>query len=69
MFVITGALGAMISLGAYAFPSVRNAEDILPDYDAAALQNLGALKPAQTAERTRDSSYQQSDKQAHASAN
>jgi MFS family permease len=66
MFVITGALGAMISLGAYAFPSVRNAEDILPDYDAAALQNLGTLKPAQTATPTVESGYQESDRQTHA---
>jgi len=32
MFVITGVLGAIVSVAAYAFPVVRNAEDILPDH-------------------------------------
>ncbi len=36
MFVITGVLGTLVGLGGYAFPVVRNAEDILPDHDAAA---------------------------------
>jgi len=67
MFVITGLLGAVVSLGAYAFSSVRNAEDILPDYDAAAATpNLGALKRAQTVGRTRDSGYQEADEQTRA---
>jgi len=34
MFVVTGVLGAIVSLAAYAFPVVRNAEDILPDHSA-----------------------------------
>ena len=34
MFVVTGILGALISLGGYAFGTVRDAEDILPDHDA-----------------------------------
>jgi MFS family permease len=34
--VLSGILGTLISLGAYAFRTVRNAEDILPDHDAAA---------------------------------
>jgi hypothetical protein len=34
MFVITGVLGTLVGLGGYAFPVIRNAEDILPDYDA-----------------------------------
>lgn len=34
MFVITGVLGTLVGLGGYAFPVVRNAEDILPDHDA-----------------------------------
>ena len=55
MFIITGLLGAVVSLGAYAFSSVRNAEDILPDHDAvAALSNVGGLRRAQTAQRTHD---------------
>jgi len=50
MFIITRFLGAVISLGAYAFSSVRNAEDILPDHDAvAALSNVGSLQRAHTA--------------------
>jgi DHA3 family macrolide efflux protein-like MFS transporter len=36
MFIITGILGTLVGLGGYAFPAVRNAEDILPDYDAVA---------------------------------
>jgi DHA3 family macrolide efflux protein-like MFS transporter len=36
MFVITGILGTLVGLGGYIFPAVRNAEDILPDHDAAA---------------------------------
>ena len=63
MFVITGLLGAIVSIGAYAFTSVRNAEDILPDYDAAEMSNLGALKRVQTVGRTPDSGYQESDEQ------
>ncbi len=35
MFVTTGILGTLIGLGGYAFPAVRNVEDILPDHDAA----------------------------------
>ncbi len=33
MLVITGTLGALVGLSGYAFPAVRNAEDILPDHD------------------------------------
>jgi DHA3 family macrolide efflux protein-like MFS transporter len=32
---LSGILGTLISLGAYAFRAVRDAEDILPDHDAA----------------------------------
>jgi hypothetical protein len=32
MFVIAGALGILVGLGGYAFPAVRNVEDILPDH-------------------------------------
>ena len=32
MFIITGALGIMVSLTGYAFNVIRNAEDILPDH-------------------------------------
>ncbi|HSR30774.1 MAG TPA: MFS transporter [Anaerolineae bacterium] len=34
MFVTTGILGVLVGLGGYAVPVVRDAEDILPDYDA-----------------------------------
>ncbi|MCP4420986.1 MAG: MFS transporter [Chloroflexi bacterium] len=33
MFVIAGLVGAAVGLGGYLFPSVRNAEDLLPDHD------------------------------------
>jgi len=33
MFVIVGLLGMLVALGGYAFRSVRDAEDILPDHD------------------------------------
>jgi hypothetical protein len=33
--MLTGILGALVGLGGYAFPVVRNAEDILPDHQAA----------------------------------
>jgi MFS family permease len=36
MFVFTGLLGALVGLGGYAFPAVRQVEDLLPDHDAAA---------------------------------
>jgi len=32
--LITGVGGAFVGLGAYAVRAVRDAEDILPDYDA-----------------------------------
>ena len=38
MMVITGVLGIAVSLGAYTFKTVRNAEDILPDHDAKTVQ-------------------------------
>ncbi len=34
MFVVVGILGALTGLGGYAFRTIRNAEDILPDHDA-----------------------------------
>ena len=33
VFLLAGLLGALISLGAYAFRVVRNIEDVLPDHD------------------------------------
>ncbi len=36
MFVIAGITGALISLGAYLFPAIRNVEDLMPDHDAVA---------------------------------
>jgi len=36
IFVLTGILGAIMGLGGYLFPSVKDAEDILPDHDAEA---------------------------------
>jgi DHA3 family macrolide efflux protein-like MFS transporter len=35
IFVIAGLIGATVGLSGYAFNSVRNVEDILPDHDAA----------------------------------
>jgi DHA3 family macrolide efflux protein-like MFS transporter len=35
MFVVTGLMGVVVGLGGYAVPAIRNAEDILPDHDAA----------------------------------
>jgi len=37
VLVCVGLLGALINLGGYAFHVVRNAEDILPDYDGASV--------------------------------
>jgi len=34
LFLITGLIGALVGLSGYAFVSVRDAEDILPDHDA-----------------------------------
>jgi DHA3 family macrolide efflux protein-like MFS transporter len=42
MFVITGALGTIVSIGAYAFKTIRNVEDILPDHDADKEQEIAA---------------------------
>lgn len=36
MLVFSGLLGAAVGVGGYLFPAVRNAEDILPDFDAVA---------------------------------
>lgn len=44
MMVFSGVLGALVGLGGYLFPAVRNAEDILPDFDA--------LTPPEAGERT-----------------
>ena len=38
MFVCVGLLGALVGLGGYAFRSIRDAEDILPDHDTAAAE-------------------------------
>lgn len=32
LFILTGLLSAVVGLAGYAFPAIRNAEDILPDY-------------------------------------
>jgi MFS family permease len=37
IIVFAGLVGALVNLGGYAFRSVRNAEDILPDYDGVEL--------------------------------
>lgn len=36
MLVLSGILAAAVGLGGYLFPAIRNAEDILPDFDAEA---------------------------------
>ncbi|MCA9946557.1 MAG: hypothetical protein KC449_23915, partial [Anaerolineales bacterium] len=33
MFVITGFIGVAVGLGAYLFPAIRNAEDLLLDHE------------------------------------
>jgi hypothetical protein len=35
MFISMGLLAAVVTLGAYAFPVVRDAEELLPDHDMA----------------------------------
>ena len=35
MFVVTGLMGVVVGLAGYAVPAIRNAEEILPDHDAA----------------------------------
>jgi hypothetical protein len=35
IFLITGILGALVGLGGYLFPAIRNAEDLLPDHAVA----------------------------------
>jgi hypothetical protein len=35
MFVFSAIMGTLVALGGYAVPTVRNADDILPDYDEA----------------------------------
>jgi DHA3 family macrolide efflux protein-like MFS transporter len=42
MFVITGLFAALAGLGAYLFPAVRYAEDILPDHDGARVNAAAA---------------------------
>ncbi len=45
MFVISGILGAVVGLSGYAVRVVRNAEDLLPDHDAA--ESLPEPEPAE----------------------
>ena len=40
MFVFAGILGAMVALSGYLFPAIRNAEDLLPDHDAVAWEQV-----------------------------
>lgn len=42
LFVVGGSFTTLVALGAYAFPTIRNVEDILPDHDAAEAE----LEPA-----------------------
>jgi hypothetical protein len=45
IFVITGAIGALVPLIGYLVPAVRNIEEILPDY--VATPQMGELKGLQ----------------------
>lgn len=45
MFVFAGILGALVALSGYLFPAVRNAENLLPDHDAAASVPTRAEEP------------------------
>ena len=49
IFVITGLLGAAVGLAGYVIPVIRNAEDILPDHDAAAHADGPQEQPAEAA--------------------
>jgi len=44
--VIVGCLGIAVSLGAYLFPVIRDAETLLPDHEAAAPSTSGMSLPA-----------------------
>lgn len=44
IMVITGALTAVVGVGAYLFPAIRNAEDILPDHEAKAIEEVTATQ-------------------------
>lgn len=46
MFILTGALGALVGMGGYLFPAVRNAEDLLLDHDAVTSESLVAEEGA-----------------------
>lgn len=43
MFVLSGLLGVLIGLSGYIFPAIRNAEEILPDHEAAGDAPASAL--------------------------
>jgi MFS family permease len=49
MLVLAGVFGAAVGLGGYLFPAIRNAEDILPDFEPAA-----QLAPAAASEALGD---------------
>ena len=42
MFVATSIIGAFVGLAGYAFPNIRNVEDIMPDHDAEAVPATSA---------------------------
>jgi MFS family permease len=46
IMVFTGFLAALVSLGGYLVPAIRNAESILPDHDTAPLAPVEAETPA-----------------------
>jgi DHA3 family macrolide efflux protein-like MFS transporter len=41
LYVVTGLLAALAGLGGYLFPTVRDAEELLPDHDAVVSQEAG----------------------------
>lgn len=45
MFLISAVLGVLVGVGGYAFPAVRNVEEILPDHDAVSLPEQTEPQP------------------------
>jgi hypothetical protein len=54
LMIFSGALGITTALSGYLFPTIRNAEDILPDHEAKAIEEAPAA--ATQAEGVRASS-------------
>jgi hypothetical protein len=42
MMIFSGGVGIVTALSGYLFPAIRNAEDILPDHEAKAIEEAPA---------------------------